>query len=67
MNTATSSEAPGRLQSLDAYRGFIMFTLLCGGLSHSLKGHPVFRNLLFAVAAWGAPYWFHRRKVFFKA
>lgn len=33
--------SPGsRLQSLDAYRGLIMFTLLCGGIFQSLKNHP---------------------------
>ncbi len=32
--------APHRLQSLDAYRGLIMFTLLCGGIFQSLKGVP---------------------------
>jgi len=34
-----------RLQSLDAYRGLIMFTLLAGGIFHSLKGHPVWNWL----------------------
>lgn len=34
-----------RLQSLDAYRGLIMFTLLCGGIFHSLKEHPVWHWL----------------------
>jgi hypothetical protein len=33
-----------RLLSLDAYRGLIMLTLLCGGIFHSLKGHPVWAN-----------------------
>jgi predicted acyltransferase len=32
--------APARLQSLDAYRGLIMFTLLCGGIFQSLKDTP---------------------------
>jgi len=32
--------AAGRLQSLDAFRGLIMFTLLCGGIFQSLAGHP---------------------------
>ncbi len=49
-----------RLQSLDAYRGLIMFTLLCGGLFHSLKGHPTW-NWLFLQnehVAWaGCVYW----------
>jgi len=30
-----------RVVSLDAYRGLIMLTLLCGGIFHSLAGHPV--------------------------
>jgi len=30
---------PERLASLDAYRGLIMLTLLCGGIFHSLKGN----------------------------
>ena len=29
-----------RLVSLDAYRGLIMLTLLCGGIFQSLAGHP---------------------------
>jgi len=37
--------ASARLQSLDAYRGLIMFTLLCGGIFHSLKGHPLWNWL----------------------
>ncbi len=49
-----------RLESLDAYRGLIMFTLLCGGIFHSLKGHPVW-NWLFVQnehVAWeGCVYW----------
>lgn len=41
MNPAPPAAPAGqRLASLDAYRGLIMFTLLCGGLFHSLKGHP---------------------------
>ncbi len=35
----------GRLQSLDAYRGLIMFTLLCGGIFQSLKDVPGWRWL----------------------
>ena len=31
---------PTRLVSLDAYRGLIMLTLLCGGIFQSLAGHP---------------------------
>ena len=34
-----------RLQSLDAYRGLIMLTLLAGSIFHSLKGHPVWNWL----------------------
>ena len=30
-----------RVVSLDAYRGLIMLTLLCGGIFHSLAGHPI--------------------------
>ena len=55
MNTASSISAPapnpssatsgGRLQSLDAYRGLIMFTLLCGGIFQSLKAVPGWRWL----------------------
>src|SRR5688500_2905442 len=38
---------PGRerLQSLDAYRGLIMLTLLCGSIFQSLKGHPLWHWL----------------------
>jgi heparan-alpha-glucosaminide N-acetyltransferase len=35
-----ASPAAIRLASLDAYRGLIMLTLLCGGIFHSLAGHP---------------------------
>jgi heparan-alpha-glucosaminide N-acetyltransferase len=49
-----------RLESLDAFRGLIMFSLLCGGIFHSLKGHP-FWNWLFLQnehVAWeGCVYW----------
>lgn len=52
--------ATARLASLDAYRGLIMFTLLCGGIFHSLKGHPDW-NWLFVQnehVAWeGCVYW----------
>src|SRR5436309_4445178 len=37
--------ATERLQSLDAYRGLIMLTLLAGSIFHSLKGHPVWNWL----------------------
>ena len=36
-----ASPAATRLASLDAYRGLIMLTLLCGGIFHSLAGHPI--------------------------
>ena len=49
-----------RLQSLDAYRGLIMLTLLAGGIFHSLMGHPVW-NWLYVQnehVAWaGCVYW----------
>jgi predicted acyltransferase len=51
---------PARLQSLDAYRGLIMLTLLAGAIFHSLKGHPIW-NWLYVQndhAAWeGCVYW----------
>ncbi len=61
MKPASPEVAPApRLQSLDAYRGLIMFTLLCGGIFHSLKGHPTW-NWLFLQnehVAWaGCVYW----------
>lgn len=61
MNPASPQPARiARLQFLDAYRGLIMFTLLCGGIFHSLKDHPVW-NWLFlqnAHVAWeGCVYW----------
>lgn len=49
-----------RLVSLDAYRGLIMLTLLCGGIFHSLAGHPVWSWLARhnEHVAWeGAVYW----------
>lgn len=40
--TAAGTEpAATRLLSLDAYRGLIMLTLLCGGIFQSLAGHPI--------------------------
>ena len=52
--------ATERLQSLDAYRGLIMLTLLAGGIFQSLKGHPVW-NWLYVQnehVAWaGCVYW----------
>lgn len=55
-----STAASERLVSLDAYRGFIMLTLLAGGLFHSLKGHPVWHWLYVQnehVAWEGCVYW----------
>jgi predicted acyltransferase len=37
---AAAVSASARLVSLDAYRGLIMLTLLCGGIFHSLAGYP---------------------------
>ena len=51
---------PARLVSLDAYRGLIMFTLLCGGIFQSLDGHPTWHWLAVQnehVAWEGAVYW----------
>ncbi|MBI1839865.1 MAG: DUF5009 domain-containing protein [Verrucomicrobia bacterium] len=60
-SAAASLVATGpRLVSLDAFRGLIMFTLLCGGIFHSLKGDPSW-NWLFLQnehVAWeGCVYW----------
>jgi heparan-alpha-glucosaminide N-acetyltransferase len=55
----TSAGAP-RVVSLDAYRGLIMFTLLCGAIFRSLQGHPVWDWLYRhnEHVAWeGAVYW----------
>ena len=56
---ATDSTA-GRLVSLDAYRGLIMATLLCGAIFASLKGDPTW-NWLYVQnehVAWrGCGYW----------
>ena len=52
--------AAGRLQSLDAFRGLIMFTLLCGGIFQSLADHPVWGWLAHHnehVAWQGVVYW----------
>ena len=52
--------SPPRLLSLDAYRGLIMLTLLCGGIFHSLAGHPVWGWLARQnehVAWEGTVYW----------
>jgi predicted acyltransferase len=49
-----------RLESLDAYRGLIMSTLLCGSIFGSLRGHPTL-NWLYVQnehVAWeGCVYW----------
>jgi predicted acyltransferase len=58
MQTATA--LPRRLESLDAYRGLIMFTLLCGGIFQSLQGHPWWHWLAVQnehVVWEGAVYW----------
>jgi heparan-alpha-glucosaminide N-acetyltransferase len=63
MNDQASPAPPPpaqRLQSLDAYRGLIMFTLLCGGIFHSLKDHPTWHWLFLQnehVAWAGCVYW----------
>src|SRR5262245_7890099 len=49
-----------RLVSLDAYRGLIMLTLLCGGIFQSLKDEPGWRFLAEQnehVAWEGCTYW----------
>ena len=43
--SAPARPATERLQSLDAYRGLIMLTLLAGSVFGSLKGHPVWNWL----------------------
>src|SRR5881397_2293723 len=43
--TAPAKSKSERLQSLDAYRGLIMLTLLAGSIFHSLKGHPIWNWL----------------------
>lgn len=57
---AVAGPATARLVSLDAYRGLIMLTLLCGGIFHSLAGHPAWGWLARhnEHVAWeGAVYW----------
>src|SRR6266446_204975 len=58
---AASPPAAGeRLQSLDAYRGLIMITLLAGGIFHSLKGQPAWNWLYLQnehVEWEGCTYW----------
>lgn len=52
--------APPRLVSLDAYRGLIMLTLLCGGIFTSLEGQPTWHWLAVQnehVAWEGTVYW----------
>ena len=49
-----------RLESLDAYRGLIMATLLCGSIFGSLKGHQTWNWLSIQnehVAWEGCTYW----------
>ena len=49
-----------RLESLDAYRGMIMATLLCGSIFGSLKGHQTWNWLSSRnehVAWEGCTYW----------
>ena len=45
VSAASPPAAIERLQSLDAYRGLIMITLLAGSIFHSLKGHPAWNWL----------------------
>lgn len=57
---AVATPATGRLISLDAYRGLIMLTLLCGGIFQSLEGHPTWDWLARQnehVAWQGTVYW----------
>ena len=57
---APARPATERLQSLDAYRGLIMLTLLAGSIFHSLKGHPIWHWLYIQnehVAWAGCVYW----------
>src|SRR5690606_14780164 len=59
-STAAVPVRPPRLQSLDAYRGLIMLTLLCGGIFASLEGHSLWHWLAVQnehVAWEGAVYW----------
>ncbi|HEX2748151.1 MAG TPA: heparan-alpha-glucosaminide N-acetyltransferase domain-containing protein [Verrucomicrobiales bacterium] len=56
----SAGRAQGRLTSLDAYRGFIMLTLLFGGIFHSLKNVPGWHWLYVQndhVAWEGCVYW----------
>ena len=58
--TAPARPKTDRLQSLDAYRGLIMLTLLAGSIFHSLKGHPIWNWLYIQndhVAWQGCVYW----------
>ncbi|HTI72033.1 MAG TPA: DUF5009 domain-containing protein [Candidatus Limnocylindria bacterium] len=62
MNLETPPKAgpPPRLLSLDAYRGWIMLTLLCAGIFNSLKGHPTWNWLYVQTehVEWeGCVYW----------
>jgi len=59
VTTAARSKTE-RLQSLDAYRGLIMLTLLAGSIFHSLKGHRIWNWLYLQndhVAWQGCVYW----------
>jgi hypothetical protein len=49
LHTARMSDTqpPPRLQCLDAYRGFIMLSLLAGGIFSTLKGHPTLNWLAY--------------------
>jgi len=59
-SSASADSAVQRLQSLDAYRGLIMSTLLCGAIFGSLRGHPIWNWLSVQnehVAWKGCVYW----------
>jgi heparan-alpha-glucosaminide N-acetyltransferase len=57
---STATPVPARLVSLDAFRGLIMLTLLCGGIFHTLKNVPGWHWLYVQnehVAWEGCVYW----------
>ncbi len=59
-NAMAAPSGGGRLQSLDACRGLIMFTLMCGPIFQSLRGEPVWHWLAVQndhVAWEGCVYW----------